>query len=60
MLELGDHGSTFAGGPVIAAAANAVLDVLTEPGFLDRGDASAASGSPPACASSASSRAGSA
>jgi acetylornithine/N-succinyldiaminopimelate aminotransferase len=34
VLELGDHGSTFAGGPVIAAAANAVLDVLTEPGFL--------------------------
>jgi acetylornithine/N-succinyldiaminopimelate aminotransferase len=41
VLEPGDHGSTFAGGPVIAAAANAVLDVLTEPGFLgsvtDRG-----------------------
>jgi acetylornithine/N-succinyldiaminopimelate aminotransferase len=35
VLELGDHGSTFAGGPVIAAAANAVLDVLTEPGFLE-------------------------
>ena len=34
VLEPGDHGSTFAGGPVIAAAANAVLDVLTEPGFL--------------------------
>jgi acetylornithine/succinyldiaminopimelate/putrescine aminotransferase len=34
VLERGDHGSTFAGGPVIAAAANAVLDVLTEPGFL--------------------------
>ena len=34
VLGLGDHGSTFAGGPVIAAAANAVLDVLTEPGFL--------------------------
>ena len=46
MLELGDHGSTFAGGPVIAAAANAVLDVLTEPGFLgtvsERGDQLAA------------------
>jgi acetylornithine/N-succinyldiaminopimelate aminotransferase len=41
VLGPGDHGSTFAGGPVIAAAANAVLDVLTEPGFLgtvtDRG-----------------------
>ena len=35
VLEPGDHGSTFAGGPVIAAAANAVLDVLTEPGFLE-------------------------
>jgi acetylornithine/succinyldiaminopimelate/putrescine aminotransferase len=34
VLQLGDHGSTFAGGPVIAAAANTVLDVLTEPGFL--------------------------
>jgi predicted acetylornithine/succinylornithine family transaminase len=34
VLEFGDHGSTFAGGPVIAAAANAVLDVLTEDGFL--------------------------
>jgi acetylornithine/N-succinyldiaminopimelate aminotransferase len=42
VLELGDHGSTFAGGPVIAAAANAVLDVVTGFGFLDtvreRGD----------------------
>ena len=35
VLELGDHGSTFAGGPVIAAAANALLDVVTEDGFLD-------------------------
>jgi predicted acetylornithine/succinylornithine family transaminase len=35
VLQLGDHGSTFAGGPVIAAAANAVLDVVTEPSFLD-------------------------
>jgi len=35
VLETGDHGSTFAGGPVIAAAANAVLDVVTEDGFLD-------------------------
>jgi acetylornithine/N-succinyldiaminopimelate aminotransferase len=42
ILGTGDHGSTFAGGPVIAAAANAVLDVVTEEGFLDtvreRGD----------------------
>ncbi|HEX5910735.1 MAG TPA: aminotransferase class III-fold pyridoxal phosphate-dependent enzyme, partial [Thermoleophilaceae bacterium] len=27
-------GSTFAGGPVIAAGANAVLDVISEDGFL--------------------------
>ncbi|MDP9385748.1 MAG: aminotransferase class III-fold pyridoxal phosphate-dependent enzyme, partial [Actinomycetota bacterium] len=32
----GDHGSTFAGGPVAAAAAHAVLDVLVAPGFLER------------------------
>ena len=46
VLALGDHGSTFAGGPVIAAASNAVLDVITEEGFLDtvreRGDQLAA------------------
>ena len=30
----GDHGSTFAGGPVAAAAANAVLDVLDDPALL--------------------------
>ena len=30
----GDHGSTFAGGPVIAAAANAVLDVVDDAEFL--------------------------
>ena len=46
VLGPGDHGSTFAGGPVIAAAANAVLDVVTEDGFLEtvreRGDQLAA------------------
>jgi acetylornithine/N-succinyldiaminopimelate aminotransferase len=46
VLGPGDHGSTFAGGPVIAAAANAVLDVVTGEGFLDtvrqRGDRLAA------------------
>jgi predicted acetylornithine/succinylornithine family transaminase len=31
VLEAGDHGSTFAGGPVIAAGANAVLDVVDDP-----------------------------
>jgi acetylornithine/succinyldiaminopimelate/putrescine aminotransferase len=35
VLEAGDHGSTFAGGPIPAAGAHAVLDVLEEPGFLD-------------------------
>ena len=34
VLEAGDHGSTFAGGPVIAAAANAVLDVLDDAQLL--------------------------
>jgi acetylornithine/N-succinyldiaminopimelate aminotransferase len=32
----GDHGSTFAGGPVVAAAALAVLDVLDDPALLAR------------------------
>ena len=35
VLQPGDHGSTFAGGPVIAAGANAVLDVLCEEGFIE-------------------------
>ncbi len=34
VLQPGDHGSTFAGGPVAAAAANAVLDVVEDPGLL--------------------------
>jgi predicted acetylornithine/succinylornithine family transaminase len=34
VLQPGDHGSTFAGGPVIAAAANAVLDVASDEAFL--------------------------
>jgi acetylornithine/N-succinyldiaminopimelate aminotransferase len=33
-LQPGDHGSTFAGGPVIAAAANAVLDTVDDEAFL--------------------------
>ena len=60
VLEPGDHGSTFAGGPVIAAAANAVLDVLTEPGFLATRGRARRAAARAACASSASSRAGSA
>jgi acetylornithine/N-succinyldiaminopimelate aminotransferase len=42
----GDHGSTFAGGPLVAAAAEAVLDVVDDPDFLtsvaDKGDRLAA------------------
>jgi acetylornithine/N-succinyldiaminopimelate aminotransferase len=34
VLEPGDHGSTFAGGPVIAAAANVVLDTIDDEAFL--------------------------
>jgi len=36
VFEPGDHGSTFAGGPVTCAAANAVLDVVTDPALLAR------------------------
>ena len=32
----GSHGSTFGGNPLAAAVGNAVLDVVTAPGFLDR------------------------
>jgi acetylornithine/N-succinyldiaminopimelate aminotransferase len=35
VLEAGDHGSTFGGGPVAAAAANAVLDTVDDDAFLD-------------------------
>jgi predicted acetylornithine/succinylornithine family transaminase len=35
VLQPGDHGSTFAGGPVPCAGAHAVLDVLLADGFLD-------------------------
>jgi acetylornithine/N-succinyldiaminopimelate aminotransferase len=35
VLQPGDHGSTFAGGPVVAAAANAVLEEVDDDGFLD-------------------------
>jgi predicted acetylornithine/succinylornithine family transaminase len=34
VLQAGDHGSTFAGGPVVAAAAHAVLDVVDDEEFL--------------------------
>lgn len=36
VLEPGDHGSTFAGGPVACAAALAVLDVVDDPALLRR------------------------
>jgi predicted acetylornithine/succinylornithine family transaminase len=36
VLELGDHGSTFAGGPVATVAALAVLDVVDDPVLLRR------------------------
>jgi len=36
VLEPGDHGSTFAGGPVTCAAALAALDVLEDPTLLAR------------------------
>jgi acetylornithine/N-succinyldiaminopimelate aminotransferase len=35
-LAPGSHGTTFGGGPLAAAAANAVLDVVLAPGFLDK------------------------
>ncbi|MBT4935020.1 MAG: aspartate aminotransferase family protein [Rhodospirillaceae bacterium] len=35
-LSAGSHGSTFGGNPMAMAAANAVCDVIMEPGFLDR------------------------
>ncbi len=34
-LTPGSHGTTFGGNPLAAAAANAVLDVVLAPGFLD-------------------------
>lgn len=34
VLSPGDHGSTFAGGPVVSAAAHAALDVIDDEAFL--------------------------
>jgi len=34
VLEPGDHGSTFAGGPVATSAALVVLDLIDEPSLL--------------------------
>ena len=36
VLERGDHGSTFAGGPIAAAAALAALELIDEPELLRR------------------------
>jgi acetylornithine/N-succinyldiaminopimelate aminotransferase len=35
-LQTGDHGSTFAGGPVVAAAALAALELIDDPSLLGR------------------------
>ncbi|MBI1180292.1 MAG: acetylornithine/succinylornithine family transaminase [Alphaproteobacteria bacterium] len=35
-MVAGSHGSTFGGNPMACAVANAVLDVILAPGFLDR------------------------
>jgi len=35
-LELGDHGSTFAGGPVAASAALVALEICSDPELLER------------------------
>jgi predicted acetylornithine/succinylornithine family transaminase len=34
IIKPGDHGSTFAGGPLVCAAANAVFDTVSQPQFL--------------------------
>jgi acetylornithine/N-succinyldiaminopimelate aminotransferase len=36
VLEVGDHGSTFAGGPLVAAASLAAFDVIDDPELLRR------------------------
>ncbi|MBV9818733.1 MAG: aminotransferase class III-fold pyridoxal phosphate-dependent enzyme [Solirubrobacterales bacterium] len=36
VLQAGDHGSTFAGGPLVAGAALVALDVCSDPGLLAR------------------------
>ncbi len=41
-MTAGTHGSTFGGNPLATAVANAVLDVMLEPGFLDEVHAKAA------------------
>jgi predicted acetylornithine/succinylornithine family transaminase len=36
VLAPGDHGSTFAGGPLVASAALVALEICSEPGLLER------------------------
>jgi acetylornithine/N-succinyldiaminopimelate aminotransferase len=36
VLQPGDHGSTFAGGPLVASAALEALAICSDPGLLDR------------------------
>src|SRR6202035_1274283 len=36
VLQAGDHGSTFAGGPVVAAAGLAALELIDDPALLGR------------------------
>jgi predicted acetylornithine/succinylornithine family transaminase len=36
VFQAGDHGSTFAGGPVIASAALAALEICSDPALLER------------------------
>jgi acetylornithine/N-succinyldiaminopimelate aminotransferase len=36
VLEVGDHGSTFGGGPLVAAASLAAFDLIDDPGLLRR------------------------
>ena len=36
MLQPGDHGATFGGGPLVAAAALATLDVIDDDALLAR------------------------
>ena len=34
VMAPGDHGSTFAGNPLVCHAANAVVDIISDPAFL--------------------------
>lgn len=35
LVKVGDHGSTFGGGPVTAAISNAIIETLLDPDFLE-------------------------